>query len=637
MTSQQPAHALSVEGLTKDFPGVRAVDDVSFAIERNTVHCLVGENGAGKSTLVKMLTGALQPTSGTMTVRGVPYQPSDPHAARAGGIATLFQELHVVDQLTVQENLTLGMERTRFGFLTRSELDDRVVQTLAAIEPSIDPSARVSTLSVAQKQIVEIARAASSGASVIIMDEPTAALSEREVERLFGVIRRLRESDVTVVYISHKLDEIFELGDAVTVLRDGRHIATKPLSAVAGRSELIEMMIGRTVFHGYEPRERDGADTVLTADGLRNHLLRDVSFDIERGEVVGFYGLVGAGKTEIARALFGADKLAGGSITFKGRRVGRAPRDAIAAGIALVPEERRTQGLFTRLTIRRNVPVMNMRRLSRRGIIRSSDERAVAVEYVQKLRIATDSIDKSVDKLSGGNQQKVVLSKCLLRTPTCCCSMSRRVGSTSAPRQRSTTSSGAWPTRAPRSRSSPRSSRRCWASATASSCSSRARSWRPSGMARTSIRARIMDVVTGRRREPRPRDGTGAGGIRRRRCWASVVSATRPSSRILAGAVAIGLFVVCDDPRPELLPAAHPAQPRHQQLGGHRPGRRVSPSSWCPATSTCPWVAPWRCRGSWRSGSRSRPVARTRWRPGWACPTGSPSAWPLGAPSPSAP
>jgi ribose transport system ATP-binding protein len=414
VTSQQPpVHALAVEGLTRDFPGVRAVDDVTFAIDRNTVHCLVGENGAGKSTLVKMLTGALQPTSGTMTVRGEPYAPSDPHAARAGGIATLFQELHVVEQLSVQENLTLGMERTRFGFMTRTELDDRVVQTLAAIEPGIDPSARVSSLSVAQKQIVEIARAASSGASVIIMDEPTAALSEREVDRLFGVIRRLREADVTVVYISHKLDEIFELGDAVTVLRDGRHIVTKPLSEVEGRSELIQLMIGRTVFHGYQPRSLDDAEPVLTADGLSNQLLRDVSFTIKRGEVVGFYGLVGAGKTEIARALFGADRLDSGSVTFQGRRVGRSPTDAIAAGIALVPEERRTQGLFTRLTIKRNVPVMNLRRLSRRGIIRASDERSVAVEYVKKLRIATDSIEKSVDKLSGGNQQKVVLSKCL--------------------------------------------------------------------------------------------------------------------------------------------------------------------------------------------------------------------------------
>ena len=411
MTGEQPSVVLSVEGLTRDFPGVRAVDDVSFAIERRTVHCLVGENGAGKSTLVKMLTGALRPTSGTMRVRGAPYVPNSPQDARAGGIATLFQELHVVDQLSVLENLTLGMERSRFGFLVKSDLDERVVRTLKALEPSIDPSATVSSLSVAQKQIVEIARAAASGASVIIMDEPTAALSEREVERLFAVIRRLRETDVTVVYISHKLDEIFALGDAVTVLRDGKHIATKPLSEVAGRAELIEMMIGRTVFKEYAPRTV-GDDAILVAEGLTNHLLKDVSFRVKRGEIVGFYGLVGAGKTEIARALFGADKVTG-AITFKGRTVGGSPKDAIRSGIALVPEERRTQGLFTSLTIRENIPVMNLRRLSDRGMFRSSAERAAASEYVGKLSIATDSIEKRTEKLSGGNQQKVVLAKCL--------------------------------------------------------------------------------------------------------------------------------------------------------------------------------------------------------------------------------
>ncbi|WIY25754.1 sugar ABC transporter ATP-binding protein [Parasedimentitalea psychrophila] len=412
MTGQQQSPALSVEGLTKDYPGVRAVDDVSFAIENSTVHCLVGENGAGKSTLVKMLTGALQPTTGSMTVRGSSYEPSNTQDARAGGIATLFQELHVVDELTVLENLTLGMEQSRFGFLVKSDLDDRVVQTLAAIEPSIDPSARVASLSVAQKQIIEIARAASSGANVIIMDEPTAALSEREVERLFGVIRRLRETDVTVIYISHKLDEIFKLGDAVTVLRDGKHIATKPLSEVAGRSELIEMMIGRSVFQDYTPRTTVTDDAVLIAKGLTNTLLKDVSFHINQGEIVGFYGLVGAGKTEIARALFGADRVSG-SILFKGQEVGRSPKEAIAAGIALVPEERRTQGLFTSLTIRENIPVMNLQRLSNRGVFRSSVELEAAVEYVGKLNIATNSIDKYAEKLSGGNQQKVVLAKCL--------------------------------------------------------------------------------------------------------------------------------------------------------------------------------------------------------------------------------
>ena len=412
MTEKQPPPVLSIHGLTKDFPGVRAIDDVSLSIESGTIHCLVGENGAGKSTLIKMLTGALLPTSGTMRLNGSEYKPNNLQDAREGGIATLFQELHVVDELTVSENLTLGMERSRFGFLIKSDLDDRVIRTLKAIEPSIDPSARVSSLSVAQKQIIEIARAASSGANVIIMDEPTAALSEREVERLFGVIRRLRKEAVTVIFISHKLDEILQLGETVTVLRDGKHIATKLLKDIAGRSELIEMMIGRSVFQSYTPSTTVRKEAVLTAKGLTNNLLKDVSFHINRGEIVGFYGLVGAGKTEIARALFGADEVSG-SILFKGQKIGRSPKDTIASGIALVPEERRTQGLFTEFTIRKNIPVMNLHRMSDRGIFRSLDEQTAAVDYVNQLSIATDSIDKHVKKLSGGNQQKVVLAKCL--------------------------------------------------------------------------------------------------------------------------------------------------------------------------------------------------------------------------------
>jgi len=412
VTEKQPPPVLSIHGLTKDFPGVRAVDDVSLSIESGTIHCLVGENGAGKSTLIKMLTGALLPTSGTMRINGSEYKPNNLQDAREAGISTLFQELHVVDELTVSENLTLGMERSRFGFLIKSDLDDRVIRTLKAIEPSIDPSARVSSLSVAQKQIIEIARAASSGANVIIMDEPTAALSEREVERLFGVIRRLRKEAVTVIFISHKLDEILQLGETVTVLRDGKHIATKLLKDIAGRSALIEMMIGRSVFQSYTPSTTVRKEAVLTAKGLTNKLLKDVSFHINRGEIVGFYGLVGAGKTEIARALFGADEVSG-SILFKGQKIGRSPKDTIASGIALVPEERRTQGLFTELSIRKNIPVMNLHRMSDRGIFRSLDEQTAAVDYVNQLSIATDSIDKHVKKLSGGNQQKVVLAKCL--------------------------------------------------------------------------------------------------------------------------------------------------------------------------------------------------------------------------------
>lgn len=412
LSSQAQSPILTVHGLTKDYPGIRAVDDVSFSIQRGAVHCLMGENGAGKSTLIKMLTGALAPTGGSIELNGQDYRPSCTQEARENGVATLFQELHVVDELSVLENLTLGMERSWFGILIKSDLEERVKKTLAAIEPSIDAAARVSDLSVAQKQIVEISRAASSGANLIIMDEPTAALSEREVERLFGVIRRLREAGVTVIYISHKLEEVFALGDSVTVLRDGTHIKTCALDDIKGRSHLIELMIGRTVLHEYQPRTAVTDKAVLVVKGLKNNLLKDISFDVKKGEIVGFYGLVGAGKTEIARAICGADK-AEGSILYNGKPVEDTPKKAIAAGITLVPEERRTQGLFTSMTIRENIPVMNLRRLSRNGLFQSKVEIDAAEEYVRRLDIATHSIEKHVEKLSGGNQQKVVFAKCL--------------------------------------------------------------------------------------------------------------------------------------------------------------------------------------------------------------------------------
>lgn len=405
-------NVLEIRDLVKDFPGVRAVDNVSFDIKRNTIHCLVGENGAGKSTLIKILTGAYARTSGTALLSGEEYDPHNPKDAREKGVSTLFQELNVVDQLTVEENLTLGMEDTTFGFLRKTDKITKIVDVMNSIEPSIQPQQKVSTLSVAQKQIVEIAKAVATESDVIIMDEPTAAISEAEIERLFTIIRNLREQNVTVIYISHRLNEIFELGDYVTVLRDGRHIDTKPISEVKGRAELISMMIGKTVFEQYTPKEDADKDVVLQAYNLSNHKLKDISFDVHAGEIVGFFGLVGAGKTEIARAIYGADPYEG-EILFKGKKLQPSPDKAIAAGIALVPEERRTQGLFTILTIRGNVPVMNMKKISRHGFINSSDERNATVEYIDKLKIATDSMEKEASKLSGGNQQKVVLSKCL--------------------------------------------------------------------------------------------------------------------------------------------------------------------------------------------------------------------------------
>jgi ribose transport system ATP-binding protein len=405
-------NVLEIRDLVKDFPGVRAVNNVSFDIKRNTIHCLVGENGAGKSTLIKILTGAYARTSGRVLLNGVEYSPHNPREARQKGISTLFQELNVVDQLTVEENLTLGLEDTTFGFLRKTDKINQMVSVMNSIEPSIHPRQQVSTLSVARKQIVEIAKAVATESDIIIMDEPTAAISEGEIARLFTIIKNLRENNVTVIYISHRLDEIFELGDYVTVMRDGRHIATKPMPEVKDRAELIKMMIGKTVFEQYTPKEEADRDVVLQVSHLSNHKLKNISFNVQAGEIVGFYGLVGAGKTELARAIYGADRYEG-EIIFKGQKLQPAPDKAIAAGIALVPEERRSQGLFTILTIRGNVPVMNMAKISRKGFINSSAERQVTVEYINKLKIATDSTEKEASKLSGGNQQKVVLSKCL--------------------------------------------------------------------------------------------------------------------------------------------------------------------------------------------------------------------------------
>lgn len=405
-------NVLEIKNLMKDFPGVRAVNDVSFNIKRNSVHCLVGENGAGKSTLIKILTGAYAKTSGTILLNGEDYVAHNPRDAKHKGISTLFQELNVVDQLSIEENLTLGMEDTWFGFLRKTDKIKKMVEVLKNIEPSINPKQQVSRLSVAQKQMVEIARAVASESDIIIMDEPTAAITEDEVQRLFNIIKGLKEKNVTVIYISHRLDEIFELGDYVTVMRDGKHIDTRPVSEVKDRAELITMMIGKAVYEHYIPRDLEQAGDLLVAKDLHNKKLKDISFNVKRGEIVGFYGLVGAGKTELARAIYGADKYTG-EITFKGAKLQHSPDKTIRAGIAMVPEERRSQGLFTILTIRNNIPVMNMQKISNAGFINSGKERSSSLEYIKKLGVITSSTEKEAAKLSGGNQQKVVFSKCL--------------------------------------------------------------------------------------------------------------------------------------------------------------------------------------------------------------------------------
>ncbi len=404
-------NVLEIKNLVKTYPGVKAVNDVSFDIRRNTVHCLVGENGAGKSTLIKILTGAEQRSGGVIYLNGEEFSAHNPKDAKNKGISTLFQELNVVDQLTVEENLTLGMEKTTLGFL-RNTGTEKMITALKDLEPSIDPKQLVSTLSVAKKQIVEIAKAVATDSEIIIMDEPTAAISESEINRLFKIVKGLRDNNVTVIYISHRLDEIFELGDDITVMRDGKHINTLPVADLEDRSHLIRMMIGKTVFEKYIVKENPSDETILKVEHISNEKLRDISFNLRKGEVAGFYGLVGAGKTELARAIYGVDKYKG-NITFKGEKLEQSTHKAIASGIALVPEERRTEGLFTLLTIRGNVCVMNMGKISRNGFVSNNKEKQVTAEYIDKLNIATNTMEKETSKLSGGNQQKVVFSKCL--------------------------------------------------------------------------------------------------------------------------------------------------------------------------------------------------------------------------------
>ena len=410
-------NVLEIRNLIKDYPGVRAINDVSFDIRKNTVHCLVGENGAGKSTLIKVLTGAIQRTSGTILLNGKDYTVSNPKQAREHGISTLFQELNVVDQLSVVENLTLGIEDTKFGFIDKkSENVKRVINTLRDIDSTIDPDERVRNLSVAQKQILEIAKAVSSKAEVIIMDEPTASLSETEIDKLFQIVRNLKKNNVAVIYISHRLDEIFELADYVTVLRDGRHIETKPISEVNGRSDLIRMMIGKTVYESYSAPETIPSEELLRVEHLANKKLKDISFDLKKGEIIGFYGLIGAGKTEIARAIYGLDPYHG-TIYLKGSPIRPSPPKAIANGIILAPEERRTQGLFTMLSLRYNVPVLALEKISHGGIINSKEESTKTQEYIDQLKVATNTIEKEASKLSGGNQQKIVFAKSLFSEP----------------------------------------------------------------------------------------------------------------------------------------------------------------------------------------------------------------------------
>jgi ABC-type sugar transport system ATPase subunit len=411
-----PAPALvALRGLAKQYPGVQALRGVSMDLRRGEVHALVGENGAGKSTLIRILSGDTAPDAGTLEIEGVPVALASPHDARRRGIVTIFQELMIVPELSVAENIFLGNEPVMLGGLySRREAKRRARDVLETLVKGggIDPARRAVELSTAQKQLVEIARALVFRASVIVMDEPTAALSEGEAASLRGLIRRLRSEGVAVLFVSHRLDEVMEIADRVTVLRGGEQVATLDANAIAGPDELIGLMIGRPISELFPPRNDRIGDVVLRATGLaRDGAFEDVSFTVRAGEVVGFAGLVGAGRTEVMRGLFGAEALDRGDVCK--RRVAlriRSPRDAIAAGIAYLPEDRKEQGLVLSMSGTENVVMASLTDHGIAGILSWRSLRSTAREAARRLQFR-GRLDAAAATASGGNQQKLVIAK----------------------------------------------------------------------------------------------------------------------------------------------------------------------------------------------------------------------------------
>ncbi len=417
MTSDPSAiPLLSMRGIRKSFPGVQALRGVDLDVHAGEVLALLGENGAGKSTLMKVLGGAHRADAGVLEMDGVEVSFGSPQEARAAGIAVIYQEFNLVPELTAAENIFLGQEATRAGFVARGEERRRAADLFRRLGVAIDLDTPCSRLTTAQQQLVEIARALARDTRIIVMDEPTAALTTGEVSRLFEIIRDLKSRGIAVIYISHRLDEIFALADRVVVLRDGRNVATRPLEGL-GRTELIKMMVGRELADEYPRRTAARGPVRLVVSGLcRGRAVRDVSFTVRAGEILAIAGLVGAGRTETLRLIFGADKRHAGDIFLDGCKLDiRSPRDAIAAGIGLLTEDRKLQGLVLGQSVRENFALPNLGTLSRLGFVDGRREREAFGRHVDQLRIKVPHQGERARNLSGGNQQKVVLAKWLER------------------------------------------------------------------------------------------------------------------------------------------------------------------------------------------------------------------------------
>lgn len=418
---------LEARSVSKRFPGVVALDDVSFALRAGEVHALVGENGAGKSTLIKVLTGVYRSDEGEVRVSGEPVRFARPFEAQQAGISTIYQEVNLVPLMSVARNIFLGREpKNRFGLIDFARMNRETTELLDGFGVRVDPKRPLHTLGIGTQQMVALARAVSVRAQVVIMDEPTSSLEPREVETLFRVIENLRGQGIAVLYVSHRMDELYRICDRVTVLRDGRHIHTGELAPLE-RMQLVSMMLGRDMAEvrrdgltGFAAEGHDAARTpVLTATDLnRRHQLHDISVELYAGEVLGLGGLLGSGRSETAKALTGALPLDGGEITVDGKRLGRpTPAAAIRAGISMLPEDRKAEGIVPGLSVRENIVLAAMPRLSRGGIVSRARQDRVVDIFMKRLRIKASSPEQKVGELSGGNQQKVLLARWLCLEP----------------------------------------------------------------------------------------------------------------------------------------------------------------------------------------------------------------------------
>lgn len=407
-----------MRGIVKEFSGVRVLDGVSFQLSRGSVHALMGENGAGKSTLMKILCGIYPATEGEIFMDGKAAEIHSPIDAKRLGIAMIHQELSAFHELTVAANMFMNREYKRFGLLDEARMNRAAAEILADLNINIDPRVKMRSLSVAEMQLVEIAKAVSTDAEIIIMDEPTSALTEAEVANLYDTVRDLKSRGKAIVYISHKIEEIFAIADEITVLRDGEFVSHDKIAAF-DHDKLISLMVGRTLDQQFHKTKHDFGKVLLRVENLsRSGEFKDVSFEVHAGEVLGFAGLIGAGRTEVVETVFGLQRADGGEIYVEGERVSiRLPGDAIRYGLALVSEDRKNVGLNLVGSVKENITMANLEKYCKFGVISSGSEKRACDDLIEMLSVKTHSRDTLVNALSGGNQQKVILARWMSTRP----------------------------------------------------------------------------------------------------------------------------------------------------------------------------------------------------------------------------